>query len=146
MCRGGSRRRSRRSYLGRLDAIEFRKILLQIRISLIGDFVLMIGGLIRVTTVQILNYIHSGGYFPEWCEALPALIERAIVAEVDKNLSRTRIWAASLRKRDSARRIGLRHGIVFNSRGLPSFVDRRAAGQSELHNEPGYHAKKFDAA
>jgi len=51
MCRSSSRRGSRRSYFRRLDAIEFRKILLQIRIALIGNFVLMIGGLIRVAAV-----------------------------------------------------------------------------------------------
>src|ERR1700728_4973500 len=103
MRRARSGFRSGRSDFRRFDAIEFRKILLKIHVPLIRNFVLMIRGLVRVAAIEALNYIHARDNLAEWSEALAAVIERSIFAQVDEDLRRARIRTARLRERDRSR-------------------------------------------
>jgi len=136
---------NRRGDLRRLDAVKFREVLLEISVSLIRDFILMAGGRVSIAAVKILNYIHAGGYLAEWSEALPAVIESGVVAQVDKHLGRTRVRTSCLSERNRAFSIGLRDRIVLDVGILPCFIHSRASSQSELDHESGHDAKKFYA-
>src|ERR1700735_4032046 len=136
-------RRSRRGNLRRLDAVKLGEILFEIGVALIRDLILVRA--CAVAAVKIFAHVHTGGYLPEWSEALAAMVEPAIAAQVDKNLCRARIWISRLSERNRTLGIGLRDRIVLDVGALPGLIDSRAPCQSELHYEPGNDPKKLDA-
>src|SRR5438876_4140778 len=132
---------ARRNQGGGLDGIELWKILVEIRLAQLGDFVLLRAGALGVLVVQHFDHVHPFAIDnPKGREALP--VQAGVVLQIDEDLRRPRIGQARLCVRQVAALVGLYDRLVLNIGLVPRCRNWRIGVDPELHHEAGYHAEK----
>src|SRR5260370_1021967 len=135
---GGSR--SWPGQRGGLDRIQFRKILVDVRLALLGDLILV------RTTVAVVVVAHLDRLHPLSIDVAerrkPFPVETFVVLQIDKDLRRARVWHARFRVRQVATLVGLRNWLILEIGPLPRGRDGRIGAYAKLHDEAGHHAEE----
>src|ERR1700722_12207709 len=119
-----------RRYRGAKDTIEFREILVQVRLPFRGDLSLVRG--FAVARENFLDHVHAAGDLAEGREAHG--IEPRIFTEADKKLSGAGIRSRS-GESQKAGVIALGDGIVLDVGLLPRGVYGGVGVETKLHHE-----------
>src|SRR5258707_14471389 len=123
-----------------LDVIELGPALLQIRITLFFDLILIGAGAVAVTFVHHFDHVHAVAVDDaKWREA--HAVEAAVVLQIDKYLRGAGIRSRSSED-DGAALVGLGNRIVLNVGMLPRGRNRGIRADSKLHDEPGHNAEE----
>src|SRR5512135_54445 len=99
-------------------------------------------GALAVAAVQLVYNFHSVRDHSKCRKS--AAIEGLIVAVIDEDLRRSRVWPCC-RKRYESAMIALHDGIVFNGRVFPDLGDLGVRAQSKLRHESRQNAEKARA-
>src|SRR5579862_1662314 len=139
-------RRTGRHDHSRLDTIQFRETLIEVRFAFILNPALLgpasLGRALSITAVEVVHHIHP---FRDLTEGRKALaIEKSVVAEIDKDLGCSRVGASG-GEGDIAALITLLYWVILDYGGLPNCIHRRFRVDAELnHKRLGFldHAEK----
>src|ERR1700680_1966543 len=117
-------------HFGRLDAVQLREALVQVRLPFHGNPALIRP--FRISGVNFINDVHPLDNGPKRGEALS--IERRVIVQVDKKLSRARIRSRGCEDESTAL-VALLDRIVLDVGILPDLVEGWAGVQAKLDDE-----------